>query len=942
MELIFLLLRHLNNRALFFFAALIILQIPVAASAQTTTASAEVLAQYQFLKVGAIHIQADGPINRQVLLDLIEFTPNVDILTTSKVRKSIELLYATGNFSNILVDAQKKEERVELTFILRLIYRFQSIKVKGQGGPSYRKIKKALRLRKFEPYLPEKVLKGREQLLEALQNDGYLQARVTPDVLLLRPEKRTEVIYFVNPGQPIYVGELVFSGSPHFPHQTISSLMKSTPGHRFQPHKFNRDLERIEELYDKHGFLEHEITEKKKEVDASNRIHIEIEINAGKPLTLEVEGLKLSENEIDENIPIRVEHSYNDDTLEEGKRNLTQLLQRKGYYDAEIEYKKILTNESILIRYEIEPGPKYEVADISITGNQNLSEEEILDLISTKESGLRSKHLVQRDFEADQSKILAAYRERGFLFARFAKTEVIRRATEQKIDVALSIDEGPQVLLAEYRFIGNDVISSEELMERLSQKVGKPVSESEIKNDSRFIVALYSERGYPQMQAVNRILLSRDKTRAIIEYSITEGEQIFVDRIVVSGNYRTKLGIVQKSLLFQEDDPLSLRKIAASQSKLYALEIFDRVDIEIPRPDNLRPHQPLRVRLVEARPYTITYGGGFESYNKLNGVFSISNRNWLGLDRIIALQARGGFNEGRGLLTLNDPHLLGERTPLVVSGIYENRSPRDTFSYSLFGTTLLIEKKLSIDPTFREVGQKPPPLSSLFFTYAFEDINNKGTPELTPEERRFLDIHISSVAGSYVRDSRDNQIDPYHGIFLSTSLEWSTNVLGSETDFLKSFNQFQYFLTVRETSVIASSLRIGLAHGFRETVELPLSRRFFAGGGRTIRGFELDTAGPLDENGEPLGGNAVVIANLEYRFPLFKSLAAVVFFDYGSAFELIEDISFDGMRETAGLGLRYQTPIGPLTLDWGYKLDRRFTPIRESGSEFFLSVGHAF
>ena len=167
-------------------------------------------------------------------------------------------------------------------------------------------------------------------------------------------------------------------------------------------------------------------------------------------------------------------------------------------------------------------------------------------------------------------------------------------------------------------------------------------------------------------------------------------------------------------MLFQEDDPLSLRKIAASQSKLYALEIFDRVDIEIPRPDNLRPHQPLRVRLVEARPYTITYGGGFESYNKLNGVFSISNRNWLGLDRIISLQARGGFNEGRGLLTLNDPHLLGERTPLIISRHHMKIvHHRDTFSYSLVGTTLLIEKKLSIDPPFREVGQKPPPLSSL-------------------------------------------------------------------------------------------------------------------------------------------------------------------------------------------------------------------------------------
>ncbi len=935
-------LKLLNKRALFVLAAVIIIITPFPALAQKNTASPETLAQFQFIKVGTINLQADGPIDKNALLGLIELTPNVDILTTSKLRKSIELLYATGNFSNILVDGEKKQDRVDLTFVLRLIYRFQSIKVTGQSGPPYGKIRKTLTLRKFEPYLPEKVLKGREQLLEALYNNGFLQARVTPDVLLLRPEKRTQVVYSVTPGPRAYVTSLVFSGFPHFPYGTLASLMKSRPARRFQPQEFERDLERIEELYDKNGFLEHQITEKKREIDSSNRVKLEIEINAGKPVQLEVVGLKLSETEIDENIPVRTEHSYNDDTLEEGKRNLTQFLQRKGYFDAEVDYRKILTNENVLIRFEIEPGPKLEVGDITIAGNSHLPQEEILDLMTTKESGLRSKHLVQREFEADQSKIISAYKEKGFLFARIVKSDVVRNPKEGKIDIALAIDEGPEVALAEYRFNGNEVVSSEELMQQFSQKVGQPISESKIKNDSRQIVALYSERGYPKMQASSRILLSRDKTRAIIEYKITEGEQIFVDRIVVSGNYRTKLGIIDDTLLFKEDDPLSLRKIAASQSKLYALEIFDRVDIEIPRPDNLRPHQPVRIRLVEARPYTIAYGGGFESYNKINGVFSISNRNWLGLDRIIALQVRGGFNEGRGVLTFNDPHLFGERTPVNIYGTVENRSPRSTFSYALVGTTFQVEKKLSPDPLFLEVGQKPPPLSSVFFTYAFEDINNKGTPELTPQERRFLDIHISSVTGSYVRDSRDNQVDPFHGTFLSTSLEWSTNVLGSQTDFLKSFNQLQYYFPVREKSVFASSLRIGLAQGLRETVELPLSRRFFAGGGRTIRGFDLDEAGPLDENGEPLGGNAVVVANLEYRFPLFKSLGAVVFFDYGSAFALIEDISFDEMRETAGLGLRYNTPIGPLTLDWGYKLDRRFTPFRESPAEFFLSVGHAF
>jgi outer membrane protein assembly factor BamA len=139
-----------------------------------------------------------------------------------------------------------------------------------------------------------------------------------------------------------------------------------------------------------------------------------------------------------------------------------------------------------------------------------------------------------------------------------------------------------------------------------------------------------------------------------------------------------------------------------------------------------------------------------------------------------------------------------------------------------------------------------------------------------------------------------------------------------------------------------------VAWGFRNTQELPLSQRFFAGGGRTIRGFEQDTAGPLvyelDENGklvnpEPVGGNMLTILNLEYRFPVYGAVGAVIFFDYGTVFPEVGSFTFSEMRESAGLGIRYHTPIGPLTVDWGHKLDRR---PGESASAFFISVGHAF
>ena len=937
MELISLLIRPSNRKMCFAIASLIFLLMFFS---NAKSSAQEVLAEFQYMKVANVNIEADGPVDTAQLLDLIEITPNVDIVTTSKIRKSIELLYATGNFSNIIVHAEKQNDRAKLTFILKIIYRFESIEVSGKPGPSYGKIRKTLRLRKFEPYLPEKVLRGREELLEKLKENGYPQAHITPDVVLFRDTKRAELTYLIDPGPASYVGKLVFSGAPHFSYQELSSRMKSTPGRRFKPQQLDRDLERIEDLYDKGGYLEHEIKLKTQELDSPNRVNLEIEINAGRPVALEIEGFKLSEDEINETLPIRAEHSYHDDTLEEGRRTLIQFLQNKGYYDADVIYKKIITNENIVLRYVITTEKKYEVDNISISGNQHLSREQILDFMTTRESGFRSKPLVQRDFEADQGKIISAYKEDGFLFARIVKSNVTKHA-EGKIDIDMVIDEGPQVVLSEYRFHGNEIISTDELTSRLSQKVGQPVSQSKLKNDSRYIVSIYSERGYPKMQSENKLLLSRDHTRAVIEYQINEGEQVFVDRVVISGNYRTKRKIIEETLLFGEDDPLSLRKIAASQSKLYGLEIFDRVDIEIPRPDNLIPHQPVTIKLTEAKPYTLTYGIGFDSYNYVNGVFSISNRNWLGTDRVLSLRTRGGVKEYQGLITLEDPHLFKDK-PSTLSGVIENQSPRNSFSYFRYAATFSLEKKLSRAADTLEPGEKVPPLSSLFFGYAFEHIDTTGTPELTPQDRQFLDIHISSVNASYVHDSRDNQIDPYSGTFFSSSVQWATSYLGSQTDFVKTFYQLQHFITMQKTSVIATSLRLGLAKGFRDTVEIPLQQRFFAGGGRTIRGFELDTAGPLDENGEPLGGNAVFVMNLEYRFPVVSSFGAIVFFDFGSAFDLVEHMSLSGMRETAGLGIRYHTPIGPLTLDWGYKLDRRFEPIRESPSEFFLSVGHAF
>ncbi|HSP07608.1 MAG TPA: POTRA domain-containing protein, partial [Acidobacteriota bacterium] len=476
-------------------------------------AAADTLTDLQFRKVSSVSIKADGAVDEPSLLSLIEVTSGVDILTTSKIRRSIELLYATGNFTNILVDAREDGDRVALTFILKLVYRFQYVHLTGDLGVSGSSIRRQLRLRKLEPYTPEKILKGRDDILAVLHENGYYDARVQQDVLLHRSAKRAEVTYWIQAGQAATIGSLSFSGSPFFPEDVLRKTIKSAKGSRFRQFQFEKDMQRIEAIYDKNGFLEHDIKVARQERDPKNRMQLEIAIQSGKQLLLKVEGFALPADALRDQLPIWADHSYNDDTLEEGKRNLIVYLQGKGYYDATVEWEKLFEKEKILITYKVHTGILYELTEIRIHGNDHFPEKEILQLMKTKKSDIfTSGHLVKNTFESDCSTILDAYRNRGFLFARFVKQDVLRMRGG-KLILDLEINEDLQVLVADIRLKGNEVVPTSFFLEHFIQKIGEPVSESNVKTDSDYIVALYSDKGYPKIKLENKLLLSNDKTR---------------------------------------------------------------------------------------------------------------------------------------------------------------------------------------------------------------------------------------------------------------------------------------------------------------------------------------------------------------------------------------------------------------------------------------------
>ena len=202
-------------------------------------------------------------------------------------------------------------------------------------------------------------------------------------------------------------------------------------------------------------------------------------------------------------------------------------------------------------------------------------------------------------------------------------------------------------------------------------------------------------------------------------------------------------------------------------------------------------------------------------------------------------------------------------------------------------------------------------------------------------------MDIGTISPIIIRDSRDNPFNPRTGSVNSFKLDYSAGMAtASEIEFFRYIFQSSWYIPVSKSIVWGLSARGGWAEAYGETKELPISKRFFLGGRTTVRGFELDSIGPKGSDGSPTGGDAYLNLNTELRFPIYRSFGGLVFVDAGNVWlKSAESVNVTDLRSSAGIGLRYLTPIGPLSLDAGWKLDRESG---ESAWEWHFTIGNVF
>jgi outer membrane protein assembly complex protein YaeT len=418
--------------------------------------------------------------------------------------------------------------------------------------------------------------------------------------------------------------------------------------------------------------------------------------------------------------------------------------------------------------------------------------------------------------------------------------------------------------------------------------------------------------------------------QARVRFVVDPGPRTIVEHVVLAGLRQTRPVTVEREMELRPGEPFSFERLLESQRRLSGLGIFERVSITELAPERER-RRDVVVTVQEAPRTTVSYGVGYSEQDRLRGSIEVTRRNLSGLGRTVSAFARASTRGSRGLLNLREPWLFGRKLDSFLTAFWEEED-RPSFDYNRKGG--IIQAARSLDPR-----------TSLILRYFYQDthVYNVLVP-IDEIDRQYRTYAVSGPSVSLVFDTRDDPLEPRRGLFLGADLQVSLAALGG-VSYVRSFFQCTGIRKLRTDLALVLSGRLGLSSTFGEEAPLlPLPERFFAGGDYGPRGFPVDGVGPqvvgTDGKLYPTGGNALLLGGAELRYNLSRSFQLASFLDTGNVYPEVGDLAASDLRWSAGLGLRYRTPIGPVRLDWGYVLDPQ--PGDEGRSHFHLTIGHAF
>jgi outer membrane protein assembly complex protein YaeT len=915
-------------------------------------------------------------------------------LSMTLVRESIVHLFSLGRFEDVRVDAALLDNGVRLSYELVPVHPITRIRFEGPGGPGVddSAVRRALTDRYGASPALGRVTDMTQFVTDALRASGYLHPAVTSRADIEHAPEHATLIFTIDPGVRTTIGAVDIVGRPSVAQDEFLKSLGVTSGSPFQREVLNARIEQYVEGRRRNGYYEAKITPEARLSDGDRVANLTLTVAAGQHVTVVFAGDPLPADKRQEFVPVEREGSVDEDLLEDSSNRIEDYLRGQGYRDARAPHTRGESERELVITFTVVRGPQFRVSAVEVSGNASIPLSDLATGLRMKDGALFSESRLDADVQAIED----LYHRRGFASARArpAVEPVPGAATPTQVPVAvrLVITEGVRTTVEAVTFAGQRALSDVALRALVRSVPGAPFVPSLLAVDRDAIQLAYQNLGYQNGTVEARPQFSPDGTRVTLAFEVREGPQVFVDHVLIVGNVRTRTGTIERELQVKPGDPFSLAALNESQRRLTALGLFRRARItELRHGDEAL--RDVLVTIEEASPTTIGYGGGLEGRLRVvrraedGGVaaerfevaprafFDAGRRNLFGKNRSANLFASislhpkdspffagqsastssdGGYGltEYRLVGTFREPRVFDTTADAFISGTFEQQI-RTGFNFARRGASVDITRRLSSVVTVTGGYQ-------LQRTRVFD-----STVDPALIDRVFSQFLLSSFSGAIVRDTRSDSVDPTAGAYLSANSQFAGRSIGSEFGFVKSFFTAQTFRTLPHTPriVFAGDARLGVAAGFPHEAldaqgqvipgvlirDLPQSERFYAGGDSTIRGFALDRVGThhvpaepadtLDQDLLPKGGNGLVIFNAELRVPVWGGVAVVGFFDTGNIFSRVGDISLGELRSAVGSGVRYKSPVGPIRVDLGFKVNRQ---PGEGLTAWFISFGQAF
>ncbi len=721
----------------------------------------------------------------------------------------------------------------------------------------------------------------------------------------------------------------------------ILSKIKTKPGDIFDPQKLNKDLKAIYKM----GYFE----------------NIELKIDKGikgvivtfkikeNPSVREVifkGNKKVKTSDLLKIVDIEEGQIITPKKLDKAIENIKMYYEQLGFSGTQvfIETEKAPPAQ-INIVFNIKEGKKKYIKKIKFIGNKAFSDKTLKKYLSISEKTVFSpiKKITQyiRAFirpepvaepgvyniaflRRDLGKIETVYKNKGYIDVKVGEPIV-----EEKPDgviIKIPIEEGPQYKVGKVK-INQDLFPEEKIYKKIQTSPGKIFSLKTLREDESILLHLFADYGYAYAKVDTKIKKDPKNRLVNITFDIDKGPVVYIRRIEIEGNTKTRDKVIRRELKIAEGWPYSASRIEESEARLRRLGYFEEVKIE--KEKGVKEEEiNLKVKVKEMLTGSFAIGGGYSSYDKFVIMGDITERNFLGKGQRVTLFARLGARTTRYSINFFDPYFKDSRYSLGWS-LYNLRFQYDDFTKDSKGGSI-------------RIGYGFTPEFSGYIGYRYDDTQledlSEDVAQIILESK---DINITSaLQAGVIYDSRNRYFLPTKGWYHKLEIEYAGEYLGGESNFIKLEGKHQVYFPIFK---LIGHLNLGYGYITEgRAKKVPVYERFFLGGISSVRGFKYGDISPKDpKTGDKIGGTRMFYLQTEAIFPLIKNinLNGVVFFDIGNVWDIKTGFESSDIRKSIGVGLRWLSPFGPLRIEWGYNIDRKPD---EDSSNFNFRIGGEF